>query len=175
MDVHPATGLSGLSEVLWRERETLELVLFKLEEQRLLLVDGQARWVSHASRELEVVLDQLGAVELTRAMASTTVAAELGVSDECGLRELVASAPAPWPSVIGRHVGALLRLAEEIIALAAGNRLLLDEGLAEVRRGMGRRCRRPSITMLVDSAAFHAALATNDRVLQPSLVDAVTG
>lgn len=167
------TGLSDLSQILWREREILELVLFKLEEQRLLLADGQERWVCHASRELDSVLDQLGAMELNRAVASAAAAAELGARDDAGLRELAWAAPPPWPSVLDRHGGALLRLAEEIVELAAGNRVLLVKGLADVRRTMNTRARRPSTRMLVDAAAYHAALATNDRVLQPSLVDAV--
>lgn len=171
----PTTGLSDLSQILWRERETLELVLFKLEEQRLLLVDRQDRWVSHASRELDRVLDQLGAMELNRALASAAAAAELGVKDDSGLRDLAAAAPPPWPSVIERHVGALVRLAEEVVEVAATNRALLAEGLAGVRRAMNSRARRPSTRMLVDAAGYHAALETNERVLQPSLVDAVKG
>ena len=168
----PTTGLSDLSQILWRERETLELVLFKLEEQRLLLLDGQDRWVGHASRELDSVLDRLGGMELNRALASAAAAAELGVKDDSGLRELAAAAPAPWPSVIERHVCALVRLAQEIVAVAGANRALLSQGLATVRTSMNGR---PSTRMLVDAAGFHAALATNERVLQPSLVDAVRG
>lgn len=175
MAAYPTTGLSDLSEVLWRERETLELVLFKLEEQRLLLVDGQSRWVCHASRELDAVLDKLGAVELHRAVASSTAAMELGVTEAAALRELAAAAPSPWPSVIDRHLFALVRLAEEILAVAAANRGLLNSGLAQVRKDMSARARRPSTRMLVDVANYHAALSTNDRVLQPSLVDAVKG
>ena len=175
MGPQPTTGLSDLSQVLWRERESLELVLFKLEEQRLLLVDGQRRWVGHASRELDTVLDQLGAMELNRALASAAAAAELGVKDDAGLRDLAVAAPPPWPSVIERHVGALVRLAEEVVAVAATNRALLAEELAGVRRKMNGRGRRPSTRMLVDAAGYHAALATNERVLQPSLVDAVKG
>lgn len=171
----PTTGLSDLSQILWRERETLELVLFKLEEQRLLLVDGQDRWVGHASRELDTVLDQLGAMELNRALTSAAAAAELGVRDDSGLRDLAAAAPAPWPSVIERHVCALVRLAQEIVAVAGANRVLLSQGLAAVRTSRNGRTSRPSTRMLVDAAGYHAALATNERVLQPSFVDAVRG
>jgi hypothetical protein len=175
MGTRPPTGLSDLSQVLWQERETLELVLFKLEEQRLLLVDGQDRWLCQASRELEAVIDQLGAMELSRALASAAAADELRVPEDASLRDLAASAPVPWPSVLERHVGALVRLSQEIMLVAAGNRALLEGGLAEVRMAMGSRSARPSTRMLVDVAAYHAALATNDRLLQPSLADAVRG
>ena len=52
-------SVNELSAVLWRERELLELLTFKLEEEQLLLAAGRSRWVSHASREVEQVLDIL--------------------------------------------------------------------------------------------------------------------
>jgi hypothetical protein len=131
--------------------------------------------VCHASRELDTVLDQLGAMELNRALASAAAADELRVPEDASLLDLAAAAPMPWPSVIERHMAALVRLANEIMLVAAGNRALLEEGLAEVRKAMTARSGRPSTRMLVDAAAFHAALATNDRVLLPSLADAVRG
>ena len=167
--------LSELSEVLWREREALELMLFKLEEERLLLLDGNSRWLCHASREIEAVLDQLSEMELSRAVAAAAAAGEIGVVDDARLSRLAAAAPPPWPSVIERHVSALRRLADEILALAGENRVLLQHGLGDVRKALGSRHQRPSTRMLVDAAAYHAALATNERVLHPSLVDAVRG
>ncbi len=41
---------SELSAQLWKERELLELLLFKLEEEQLLLIAGKSRWISHARR-----------------------------------------------------------------------------------------------------------------------------
>ena len=49
-------GLSEVSNILWRERQLLELLLFKLEEEQLLLVNGRTRWLSHAAKEIEDVL-----------------------------------------------------------------------------------------------------------------------
>ena len=40
-------GLSDVSNILWRERQLLELLLFKLEEEQLVLASGRARWLSH--------------------------------------------------------------------------------------------------------------------------------
>ena len=167
--------LSELSEVLWREREALELVLFKLEEQRLLLHEGMSQWVGHASREVDAVLDRVIEMELGRAVACAAAADELGIVDDARLCGLAAAAPPPWPSVIERHTSALRRLADQILELAGANRVLLQEGLAGVRRRMGDRRAGASTRMLVDAASYCAALATNDRLLHPSLVDAVRG
>ena len=48
--------LNDVSTVLWRERQLLELLVFKLEEEQLLLTAGKVRWVNHASREVELSL-----------------------------------------------------------------------------------------------------------------------
>lgn len=165
--------LTELSEVLWRQREALELVVFKLEEQRLLLLDGQHRWLCHASREVEAVLDRLGEMELCRAVAAAAAGAELDVVDDPRLCALAEAAPPPWPSVLGRHIEALRRLTRDIFALANCNRELLQSGLAAASEGCGSRAEEPSSPMLVDFVGFHAALSTNERLLHPSLVDAV--
>src|SRR4051812_39244560 len=43
-------ALTEVSNVLWRERELLEMLLFKLEEEQLLLTAGRTRWLPHATR-----------------------------------------------------------------------------------------------------------------------------
>jgi hypothetical protein len=48
-------GFAELSSVLWRERYTLELLLFKLEAEQLLLTAGR---VTGANRELPTVGQQ---------------------------------------------------------------------------------------------------------------------
>ncbi len=72
-------SVNDLSAVLWRERELLELLTFKLEEEQLLLAAGRSRWVSHASREVEQVLERLRSTGLERAASSAAVAEEWGV------------------------------------------------------------------------------------------------
>ena len=56
--------LERLSEVLWRERHLLELLLFKLEEEQLVLTSGRTRWLGHATREVETVLEEIRTAEL---------------------------------------------------------------------------------------------------------------
>ena len=48
-----------LSALLWKERELLELLQFKLDEQHLLFVAGKTRWLSMATREIENVLEKV--------------------------------------------------------------------------------------------------------------------
>ena len=64
--------------VAGEHRAALDLLVFELEEEQLLLNAGKARWVNHASREVEIVLDQFRAAELLRAVKVEAAAEELG-------------------------------------------------------------------------------------------------
>ena len=44
-------GLQEVSTTLWQERNLLELLLFKLEEEQLLLAAGRTRWLARATRD----------------------------------------------------------------------------------------------------------------------------
>ncbi len=121
-------GLAELSNVLWREREVLELLLFKLEEEQLVLASGRTRWLPHATREVEVVLDQVRAAELERAVHVEAVAAEVGAPAGAGLRQLSDVAPAPWDEVLSGHRDAFLVLTADISATAQANRDVLSSG-----------------------------------------------
>src|SRR5688500_20288215 len=92
--------LTEVSNILWRERQLLELLLFKLEEEQLLLASGRSRWLAHATREVETVLAEIKRVELSRAVQVEGLAVELGLSPNASLRELAEDAPPPWNSVL---------------------------------------------------------------------------
>lgn len=129
-------SLSELSSVLWRTRELLELLLFKLEEKQLLLAAGRSRWLPYATREVEVVLDQIRQAEVLRATHAQAVALELGLAPDASLEQLAESAPAPWSDLLHQHRKAFLTLTAEISALAETNRELLTTGQRAVRETM---------------------------------------
>lgn len=117
--------MSELSTVLWRERELLEILVFKLEEEQLLLSTGRHRWLSHATREVESVLEQIRGAELARAVEVDGVAAELGLPAGASLLTLVEAAPEPWDELLAAHREAFVTLTAQINQLAEGNRELL--------------------------------------------------
>lgn len=121
----PRVTLEQLSEVLWRERHLLELLLFKLEEEQLVLSSGRTRWLGHATREVEAVLDEIRTAELGRAAEADEAARLLGLTPGVGLAELAAHAPAPWDDLLRTHRDAFASLTTEISALADGTRELL--------------------------------------------------
>ena len=118
-------AFSRLADVLWRERNLLDLLLFKLEEEQLLLTTGRTRWLGHATREVDAVLEQIRAAELGRSAEAEAVALLLGVEPGASLLELSQRAPAPWDDLLRAHRDAFVVLTTEISQLADGNRELL--------------------------------------------------
>ncbi|MGY4643779.1 flagellar export chaperone FlgN [Cellulomonas sp. URHB0016] len=137
--------LNGLSEVLWHQRNLLELLLFKLEEEQMILTSGRSRWLSHATREVETVLDEIRSAELGRAIAADTAAQELGLLPGSPLALLAEHAPAPWDELLRAHRHAFATLSAEIGQLADGNRELL---------AMSHRATQETLASLQDVSTY---------------------
>jgi hypothetical protein len=120
--------LAGLSSVLWRERDVLESLLFKLDVQQLLLMAGRSTWLVRASAEIEAVLEQVGQIELERAVVFDAVAAEMGLESGPSLNALAAKAPEPWRTLLNEHYRAFMELAAKIQGVTALNRELAAAG-----------------------------------------------
>ena len=58
--------LSEFCGVLWREREIVERVLFKVLGQQLVLKSGQTRWLVAANTEIELAVNDLRVIEVMR-------------------------------------------------------------------------------------------------------------
>jgi hypothetical protein len=117
--------LNSLSEALWHERRLLELLLFKLDEEQLLLTSGRSRWLAQATREVESVLDEIRSAEIARALEVEDVSLDLGLTGSASLAELAATAPPPWDELLRSHRDAFASLTAEIGRMADDNRELL--------------------------------------------------
>ena len=121
-------GLQEVSTTLWQERNLLELLLFKLEEEQLLLAAGRTRWLARATREVEVVLERIREAEIVRSMEVDHVAPSLLLPPGPSLQQLAEHAPSPWNTMFADHRQAFLELTDEITALASANRELVARG-----------------------------------------------
>ncbi|MFZ5850253.1 MAG: flagellar export chaperone FlgN [Actinomycetota bacterium] len=156
-------GLAEVSSILWRERELLELLLFKLEEEQLVLASGRTRWLAHAAREVETILEQVRRTELLRAVEVDAVAAELGLPPSPTLEELADATDEPWRTLLREHRATFLAATAEITALAEANRDLLTAGY---------RAARETLLSLSDGATTYSP--TGESVAagrRPRLVD----
>lgn len=131
-----AEALSEVSSTLWRERELLELLQFKLEEEQLVLAAQRGRWLPHATREVEMVLEEIRRSEVSRAVEVDRVAELLGLPQDVSLRQLAESAPEPWGDILSEHRKALMTATEEITALARMNRDILATNVRSTREAL---------------------------------------
>ncbi len=126
-------GLTEVSNILWRERELLELLTFKLEQEQLLLAAGRARWLARATREVEIVLEEIRRAELGRSVEVEALGAELGLGPNPSLNALAGAVGSPWNEILLEHRRAFLEATNEITALAASNKELLTAGYQAAR------------------------------------------
>lgn len=126
-------GLAEVSTILWRERELLELLLFKLEEEQLVLAAGRTRWLARATREVEVVLAEIRRTELARATEVDAVSIALGIGSAPSLTMLASACPEPWSGLLRDHQNAFRTLTAEITQLSDLNRDMLTTGQQATR------------------------------------------
>ncbi len=129
-------SLDELSTILWRERELLETLLYRLETEELVLAGGRSRWVARAAREVEAVLDQIKATELGRAVEADEAARELGIPAGSSLLELAQAAPTPWDEMLRGHHLALTDITSQISTLSHLNRDLLARSVAATQEAL---------------------------------------
>jgi hypothetical protein len=126
-------SMEELSSVLWRERELLEMLLFKLEEEQLLLAAGRTRWLPHATQEVEAVLESIRGAEVLRAVVADAAADVLGLTSNPSLRALAEAAEEPWRTILLDHRDAFADVAAQVSELAGTNRELLTAGYQAAR------------------------------------------
>jgi hypothetical protein len=120
--------MEDLSSILWRERDLLDMLLFKLEVEQLVLTNGRSHWLPVAAREIETVLEQIRSVDLLRAVAVDTVAAELGLEPNPSLSEIAQYSQEPWRAIWLDHREAFTTVATRITEMSQSNRVLLTAG-----------------------------------------------
>lgn len=134
-----------LSAVLWRERELLDVLLYKLDVERLLLATAQHRWLGRAAHEIEYVTSRLKEIGLTRAVESAEVAEELGLETDATLRALVdATGDEVWRDILTAHLTALVAATGDIASLRDANERMLRASAGPTASSPGRP--RPGAT-----------------------------
>ena len=169
--------LDDLLDVLGRERNVLENLLFRLFEARSLLELGEHRFLHLAARDLESAGEAVREVELRRALLP---AIEAGT-----LRELADASPPPLDGILRDHLVALSRLAAEVGAALEATSELAQTGLDQLRRDAvvegGRRSagpawpQRPAVPLdeldqHIVAAGYEAVLVASSRLALPSFV-----
>lgn len=162
--------MEQIAAVLERERELLDILLFKLIETRLILESRETRYLSRATREVERARTRAREVDLVRA---TTVARH---RPGATLRDLAAEAPEPWPGILRDHHELLVSLVAEIEVTAHRNAGEARAGLDALQRERvtvpaARRHGDEELAHLARGAALETVLGTASRLHMPDLLD----
>lgn len=130
--------------MLWKARSLLDLLTFKLEEEQLLLTAGKTRWIQHATREVEQVVEQLQVTTLERDMAVSALAEEWQLPIDASLRDIAAAAPDAWKDIFTAHQKAMSEQTRQISELRDANEQFLraasrsgQETIASIQREPG--------------------------------------
>lgn len=121
--------MEKLSLVLWRERELLEALQYRLEVEQLVMATGQTRWLTNAARDVETAVEELREMEILRAVAADEAAANAGLDPNPSLASLIDAADEPWRSILADHREAFAAMSDEIERIAATTRVLIAHGL----------------------------------------------
>jgi hypothetical protein len=141
-------SLPDLAAVLWRQRELLERLVYRLECEQLLLAAGKTRFLGIATGEVEQLIDELSVIELQRAGVADQVCRQEGLEPGAGLEDIAAAVQPPWTEVLVEHRNALLTLTSELSVLAETNRHLMAAGLKAVESALANLGLRQGTTSL---------------------------
>lgn len=123
--------MENLSLVLWRERELLDTLLYRLETEQLLLAEGRTDRLVRAAGEVDSVLVEIAGTEVLRAMAADEAAVLLGLPANPSLRALADASEEPWCSILHEHRAALAATTDRVEALVGATGDLIASAAAE--------------------------------------------
>jgi hypothetical protein len=131
-----ASSLSSLCSLLWQERVSLEVILFKLVEEQLIAAQGHTRFLQLADEELREAAGILRENEILRSAEAQMVARLLGLPSDASLGDIAARSEEPWPGLLLEHRDALRGLLAEIESVAQANRKILLAGAEAARAAL---------------------------------------
>jgi len=155
-------SMDSLSSILWRERDLLELLLYKLEIEQLVLTGGRSHWLPIAAREIETVLEEIRGIELLRSVEVDAVAAELGLDPNPSLSEIARASAEPWRSIWTDHREAFTTVATQISEMSQSNRVLLTAGY---------QAAQATLLSMTEKAATYGADGSVAQTRRTSLID----
>ena len=111
----------------------MELLLFKLQQEHLMLAAGQDRWLGHATAEVNLVMAELHLASSARTATSAGLAGQLGLDGDVTLAQLALTAPVEWKVMLGDQRDQLRELLQQIEQVGRTNREILASRLSVAR------------------------------------------
>jgi hypothetical protein len=158
-------SMEDLSSILWHERDMLDLLLFKLEVEQLVLTSGRTHWLARAAREIETALEEIRQVELLRAVAADALAAELGLEPNPSLQTIAETSGEPWRGIWLDHREAFIGVSTRISEMSQSNRVLLTAGYQAAQATLLSMTERPATYGADGSVSSDRRVSLIDRAL----------
>lgn len=150
---------------LARERQLLDLLLFRLVEVRLLLTAGESRFLPFAAAEVEQATKRMQEAELRRWVLVSRLVRELGVDGESmTLDALARHSVEPYRTIFADHRSAFLQLVAEIGEVTAENRRRAAGAVPEAEMVLTEEAE-------LAEAGYRATLSATAGLSLPSLAD----
>jgi flagellar biosynthesis/type III secretory pathway chaperone len=118
-----------LGAILVEQQGLLEALLYRLDQEHLILATGRTRWLSQATSEVMAVGTELGQQDERRRGAVDRLAVSLGMGAGVTLSELAERAPDGWAEVLRRHREIMRTGVADVQAIVARNRAVVAERL----------------------------------------------
>jgi hypothetical protein len=125
-----------LSSLLHRECGLMELLLFKLQQEHLMLAAGQDRWLHHATAEVNLVMAELAQASAARTASAGSLAVAVGLPAQATLRQLsqaAAAASPEWSGMLADQREQLRDLVRQIEQVGRINREIIAGRLSVTR------------------------------------------
>jgi len=122
--------VEDLSACLWEERAAIEQLVFRLEQENLVLASGRHRLLMRSTAEVAAASAAVDYVETRRIEITGALGARLGLAGPVTLDALAAALPEDSAEALRAHRAALRSLVGAAAGLVERNRELIARGLA---------------------------------------------
>ncbi len=129
---------ADLSESLWRTRELLDVLAYRIEVQRALVETGRGGWLARSTREVDELIATVRSSELARAVDLLPLTQLLELPPEASLGEIAEAVPAPWDQVLAEHRHALAEQTSQLTQAALANSELLSSSVRLIEEALSR-------------------------------------
>lgn len=162
-----AAMLEELSRVLWKQRELIDQLQYRLEVQQMVLVASRADRLPLALADVEAAMDAIRVVEQRRDTVVRDCAERFGLPDNATITQLRSAAAEPWKTVLAEHQQALLVQVAATEQTSAASREFATRGAAELRGVLNEITGNSSTTAYGPTGAR----AAHSPSIRPALLD----
>lgn len=141
-DKNLTAAVEALVRVLTQEQEILETLVRRMAGSAMMVASGEHRYLGMASDEIAQTREELGAMEVARALVVDDIAEQLNLTDgEATLATIASRVPLHYATTLEGQLADLRRLVGEIQDLADSGAEASADRLQQIRKtveGVGR-------------------------------------